>query len=60
MESFFATFSETHPHDSILLILFNTGSIGLMFYIGMSGRLIKYFRNNMQNKITSMVLGNIA
>lgn len=52
--------TETHPHNFILAILFYTGIVGLMLYIGMFNQLTKFIRNNTQNKITSIVLGGVV
>ena len=52
--------TETHPHNYILAILFYTGFAGLMFYIGMFRQLTKFIRENIQNKITAIVLGGVV
>ena len=52
--------TQTHPHNYILAILFHTGVVGLLIYIGIFNQFVKVIKNNVQNKITAIVLGGIS
>ena len=54
------TTTETHPHNYILEILISTGIVGLLIYIGIFNQMIKVIRNNINTKITAVVLGSVV
>lgn len=50
----------THPHNYILSILFSTGIIGFLLYIGIYSQLIKIIRRNINDKYSAIVLGGVV